>query len=588
MTTVAAAARAPLMRRIERLREQIRKHDYRYYVLDRPTIGDAAYDALLRELVGLEARYPKLVTPDSPTQRVAGGLRPGFRTRPHRAPLLSLDSTTDADAVRQFDLRLRSTLGRAVDYVLEPKFDGLSIEIVYKHGALAWAATRGDGERGEDVTANIRTIRTVPLRLRGASLPRLLAVRGEVLMRRADFEALNKRLERDGEPPFANPRNAAAGSVRQLDPTVTARRALRVYFYDVINIVGRSDQPASAIEQGRWMRDQGLRVSPLRHRGSTAADILAYRDRIAKLRDTLDVEIDGIVAKVGDLEARERLGATSRHPRWAIGVKFPARSAITRLERIAVQVGRTGALTPVAILRPVHIGGVRVARATLHNWNEVSRLGIRPGDTVEVIRAGDVIPEIVSRVRPARRRANRMHGPPSRCPSCHARVVVRGPQRICPNSLACPAQRKSAIAHFASRDAFDIKGLGPSTIQLLIDHGMVRAPADLFVLTGDDLRALPRFGAVAAARLGDAIQSARHVTLARFLYALGIPDMGAATATRLASHFKTLAHIRRADVNRLAAVVGPATARQIAEFFARPASEAAIADLLRHITIVER
>jgi DNA ligase (NAD+) len=580
-----------MIRRIEHLRAQIRHHDYRYYVLDRPTISDAAYDGLVRQLQRLEAHYPDLLTPDSPTQRVAGQVREGFRTVAHRAPLLSLESTTDPEVVHQFDRRIRADIDPSVRYVLEPKFDGLSIEVVYERGLLASASTRGDGQRGEDVTENVRTIRAVPLRLRDGpvSTPRVLAVRGEVLMRRTDFAALNERLRRAGEAPFANPRNAAAGSVRQLDPRITAARALHVYFYDVIAMTpgGRADRASTL---GEWMRAWGLRMSPHRRLAATAVDILAYCERMAAVRESLDVEIDGIVAKVDNLPARARLGNTATHPRWAIGFKFEPRSAATRLERIEVQVGRTGVLTPVAVLRPVQIGGVTVSRATLHNWDELAHKRIRVGDTVEVIRAGDVIPELVGRRGP-RHRARATPRPPGTCPSCRSRVVQRGPFRLCPNTIGCPAQRVRVIEHFASRGAFDIDGLGPSTIRLLVDHGLVRTIADLFTLTDDDLRGLPRVGPVAATRLAAAIHMARRVDLARFLFALGIPDVGPATARRLAERFRTLAAIRRATQPRLAATseVGPAAARHIVEFFKRPGSQAVIDALIGHgVTIVSR
>jgi DNA ligase (NAD+) len=579
---------ATIGQRADHLRNQIRHHDYRYYVLDRPTISDAAYDALMRELQSLERQYPSLVTPDSPTQRVAGQVRQGFRTIAHRAPMLSLDSTIEPEAVQQFDARIRSTLGPSVQYVLEPKLDGLSIEVVYERGELVSASTRGDGERGEDVTANIRAIRAVPLRLRSSAvpLPPLLAVRGEVVMQRAAFAALNERLRRAGEPLFANPRNAAAGSVRQLDPRITAERSLVACFYDILASEGRK-KPATAAEQTAWMRAWGLRTSPHVAHGSTASDILAYRQRMAMARESLDVEIDGVVAKVGDLAARDRLGSTAKHPRWAIGVKFAARSANTRLEGVVVQVGRTGVLTPVAVLRPVRIGGVTVARATLHNWSELARRKIRVGDIVEVIRAGDVIPEVVGRIEASRRKAAHPR-PPSVCPACSTRVVQRGPFRLCPNNLSCPAQRVRAIEHFASRDGFDIDGLGPQTVQLLVDRGLVHTPADLFTLTDHDLRGLPRFGAIAATRLAAAIDRARRVELHRVLLALGVPSVGAATARHLAERFRTLAAIRHADAKSLAATpgVGPAAAREISRFFRRSSSQAVIDGLQRHGVIV--
>lgn len=579
---------AQARRRIEALRSQIRHHDYRYYVLDRPTISDAAYDALMQELQRLEALFPELVTPDSPTQRVAGQPQEGFRTIAHHAPMLSLESTTDADAVRQFDTRMHQAIGPSVRYVLEPKFDGLSIEVVYRDGQLVAASTRGDGQRGEDVTVNVRTIGGVPLRLRNdtEAVPRLLAVRGEVLMRRKDFATLNERLRRAGQPLFANPRNAAAGSVRQLDPRVTAGRMLHVCFYDVIAAEGHK-APSTASQYAEWMRAWGLPLGPHRRLGSNAADILGYRERMAIARESLDVEIDGVVAKIDSLASRARLGSTARHPRWAVGVKFAARSAISRLERIETQVGRTGVLTPVAVLRPIEIGGVTVTRATLHNWHELARRQLRVGDTVEVVRAGDVIPEVVGRVAGSRRGAPPR--PPARCPVCHARVVARGPLRVCPNALGCAAQRVRAIQHFASRAAFDIDGLGPSTVETLVNAGLVRTVADLFTLTDDDLRSLPRFGPVAANRLAAAIGAAKRVPLDRFLHALGIPAVGGATALSLAEQFRTLGAVRHATLAQLAAApgVGPAAGCTIAAFFRRPDNQAVIDALLRHgVTVI--
>jgi len=576
------AAPPRLIARAARLRERIARHDHRYYVLDRPTISDAAYDALTGELAALERRYPDLATPGSPTARVAGRVRPGFRSVRHRAPLLSLESTTDDGAVRQFDRRVRAGLGPAVRYVLEPKFDGLSVEVVYARGMLVSASTRGDGERGEDVTANVRSIGAVPVRLRDTVVapPRLLAVRGEVVMRRADFAALNRRLRRAGQPLFANPRNAAAGSVRQLDARITAGRALRAYFYDILAVSPSGTAPTASGQVAR-LRAWGLPIAPRRRTGASAADILAFRDRLGAARASLPIEIDGIVAKVDALAGRRRLGSTARHPRWALGVKFAARSATTRLERLEVQVGRTGTLTPVAVLRPVGIGGVTISRATLHNFAELARRRLRAGDLIEVARAGDVIPEIVGRAAPSRGGATL--GPPRTCPACHARVVRRGPHCHCPNSLGCPAQRVRALQHFASRDAFDIAGLGPRTVRLLVEHGLIRTAADLFALTDDDLRAVPHFGAVAARRLARAIAAARRVELARFLVALGIPDVGVATARRLADRFGTLAAIRRAGAGRLAATpgVGRAAGARIGEHLRRRSSREAIAALLR-------
>lgn len=574
---------AHVRRRAEHLRDLIRHHDYRYYVLDRPVISDAAYDGLFASLQAIEARFPALVTPDSPTQRVSGGVREGFRTVVHHAPMLSLESTTRSEAVRQFDMRVRPAAGTPVQYVLEPKFDGLSIEVVYENGLLTAASTRGDGERGEDITANVRTVRAVPLRLRGsaASIPSLLAVRGELLMPKAAFAALNQRLSRARQPPFANPRNAAAGSVRQLDPRVTAGRTLEVFFYDVLAIEG-APGAARASEYFARLRDWGLRVSAKHRLGRTAEDILAFHARMAMSRESLAYEVDGVVAKVDDLEARTRLGTTARHPRWAIGFKFAPRGAATRLQAIEVQVGRTGVLTPVAVLRPVAVGGVTVTRATLHNWSELARRDLRVGDTVEVARAGDVIPEILGRVSGSRR-GERLPRVPSKCPACGSRVEHQGPLLVCPNLVACPAQLVRAIQHFAARDGFDIDGLGPRTVQALVDGGLVRSVADLFVLNAHDLCGLPRFGIVAAHRLADALDAARRVDLGRFLFALGIPAIGAATARQLARHFQTLARVRRASRAALeAAGIGPAAADQVARFFAHPRNRALVDALLRN------
>jgi DNA ligase (NAD+) len=566
------------------LRDEIRRHDYLYYVLDRPAISDAEYDGLVADLQHLEELFPTLVTPDSPTQRVAGGIREGFATIRHRAEMLSLESTTVAEAVRRFDARMHAAVGPDVAYVLEPKLDGLSIEVVYEDGQLVSASTRGDGKRGEDVTTNVRTIRSVPLRLRTdtARPPRLLAVRGEVLMRRIDFAALNERLQRAGELPFANPRNAAAGSVRQLDPTVTAARSLDVYFYDILAMDGAS-KATRASDLASLMRGWGLRVSSHHRVGHRLDDVFEYYKRLNAARRSLAFEIDGIVLKLDDLAARERLAVTAHHPRWALAFKFPPGVETTKLERVEFQVGRTGVLTPVAVLRPVHIGGVTVTRATLHNWREVTRKDLRIGDTVRVVRAGDVIPEVLGRAE-GTVRGRKAIAPPRSCPVCGAAVVCDGPRLRCPNSLACRAQLIRAIRHFASRDALDIHGLGPATIEALVRAGLVRSVADLFVLTDADLRKIERFGAVSAAHLAAAIDAARRVDLTRLLTGLGIPDIGLTTARHLAERFHTFDAVRCAGVEQLAATpaVGRAAAEQIATFFQTPSVRAVLDALKRH------
>lgn len=560
-------------RRIEQLRAQIAEHDYRYYVLDRPTISDAAYDRLFKELERLEAAHPELVTSDSPTQRVSGAPRPGFPTIEHLAPMLSLESVTDPEDVRRFDERIRAgSRGQPVRYVLEPKFDGLSIEVVYRQGALVRASTRGDGEHGEDVTGNVRTIRSVPLRLRGPAVPRLLAVRGEAIMRVGDFRALNDRLTRQGQPAFANPRNAAAGSIRQLDPRVTASRRLDVFFYDILRMDGG---PRLADDEGLLERlaAWGLHASPFVKVASSLDEVLAYHSGMERRRESLGYEIDGVVLKVDGLALRSRFQTTARHPRWALAFKFTAREAETVIEDMVVQVGRTGVLTPVAILQPVDIGGVTVARATLHNREEIARKDLRIGDRVRVIRAGDVIPDIVERV--GRRRArHRPFAMPARCPACGTRVVREGPSDWCPNGLACPAQLKRTIEHFGSRHALDIRGLGPETIEALVSTGLVTSVADLFALKEPDLLKVARFGEVSAANLLQAIEKAKHPPLWRFLNALGIPGVGPRTARDLATHFGTLERIQDAGEAALREVpeIGPATAPAIADFFRAPST----------------
>lgn len=558
-------------RRVERLRAQIRHHDTLYYVLDRPGISDAEYDALFDELRRLEAAFPELVTPDSPTQRVAGEPLPSFPEVRHLAPMLSLDSVTDPEEVRRFDERIRQALGRArVTYVVEPKFDGLSLEVVYENAQYVRASTRGDGERGEGVTENVRTIRSVPLRLHAdrRRVPRLLAVRGEAIMRVEDFRKLNAQLEREGKPLFANPRNATAGSIRQLDPRVTTQRPLRITFYDVLRIEGA---PAfqSDWAQLEALREWGLPVSDLSRPCESIDEVFTYHREMESRRDSLDVEIDGIVAKVDDLAARPRLGMTARHPRWALAFKFSPRERETVIEDIAVQVGRTGVLTPVAVLRPVEIGGVTVTRATLHNREEVARKDLRKGDRVRVIRAGDVIPEVIARVPQRGERRQASFKMPKRCRVCGTPVVREGPFDRCPNGLACPAQLKGAIEHFASRDALDIRGLGKETVEKLVSTGLVQSVADLFTLREEDLVKLDGFAEVSARNLTDAIEKAKRTELWRFLYALGIPNVGASTARDLADHFGSLAAVMNADEQTLMEVegIGPNVAASIAEFF---------------------
>ncbi len=586
VTDLHGLTREQAERSVEQLRAQLRHHEHAYYVLDRPEISDAEYDALFNELVALERAFPDLVTPDSPTQRVGGEVLPSFPEVRHLAPMISLDSITDPDEVRRFDERIRKAMsGAPVSYLAEPKFDGLSIEAVYERGQLARVATRGDGERGEGVTESVKTIRAVPLRLHaraGAPAPPVLSARGEVIMRARDFERLNLDLEREGKPLFANPRNAAAGSIRQLDPRITARRRLDVFFYDILFV---EDGPAigSALDELRVLREWGLPVAPEARECATIEEVMAYHREMEGRRDTLGYEIDGVVIKLMDLSARRRIGTTARHPRWALAFKFAPREQETIIRGVTVQVGRTGVLTPVAELEPVEIGGVTVARATLHNRDEMKRKNLHIGDRVRVIRAGDVIPDVVERIGPSGVVPEREFEMPERCPVCGTPVVHEGPFDRCPNGLQCPAQLKGAVQHFGSRDALDIRGLGRETVDQLVSTGLVKSVADLYALAPEQLTGLEGFADVSARNLVEAIQGSKHPELARFVYALGIPQVGTETARDLAQHFGSLDKIEEAGEQDLMAVsgIGEAVAEAIRTFFAQQANREIIARCLQ-------
>jgi DNA ligase (NAD+) len=576
-------------RRVRQLRAEIRHHDYLYYVKDRPEVADEAYDALFAELRRLEDAHPSLVTPDSPTQRVGGVAFDRFPTVQHTAPMLSLDSDREEEALRRFDERLRKALGdERTRYVLEPKLDGASIELVYENRVLARAATRGDGVNGEGISENVRTIAAVPLRLhdRGPAAD-LVAVRGEVIMRLGAFESLNERLMATEDEPFANPRNAAAGSLRQLDPTVTAQRPLDLYVYDILAAQGPEftthQEALDAI--AAW----GFPVSDLIRPAGTVEEILAYHADLLARRDDLDFEIDGIVIKLDDLAARAALGATSRHPRWAFAFKFPPRREVTRVEKIIASVGRTGVVTPVALMRPVELAGVTVSRATLHNRDEVNRKDVREGDLVRVQRAGDVIPQVLEVVEePGHKRGPKFRMPET-CPSCGAALHDKGPFTICLNGFHCPAQLAGRIQHFASREALDIEGLGEESSRLFVAQGLVRSLEQIFDLSVEKLLPLEGFAQKSAANLIDAVERARSVELARFLYGLGIPEVGVAVARDLAGHFGTLSALRAASLEVLQQVsgVGPKMAEQIVAFFAEPRNREVVDALARRVRLAE-
>ena len=566
---------ADIQQRVEQLRAALDDHNYYYYVLDDPRIPDAEYDRLFRELQTLEADYPELATDNSPTRRVGSAAETSFEEITHRLPMLSLDNAFSDDELRDFDRRVRDRLATEdpVEYVCEPKLDGLAVSLHYEQGVLTRAATRGDGYTGEDITANIRTIPSVPLTLRGDDYPDLVEVRGEVYMPKAGFEQLNRRLSEQGEKTFVNPRNAAAGSLRQKKSTVTAKRPLELCAYSMA-VTDDSLLPETHWESLQRVRGWGFRINPeMRTAKGVEACLQAYQELMAK-RDTLPYEIDGIVFKVNRLDLQQQLGFVSRAPRWAIAHKFPAQEELTVIEDVEFQVGRTGAVTPVARLKPVFVGGVTVSNATLHNMDEIRRLDVHIGDTVFIRRAGDVIPQVVKVVPEKRPEGAAKVVMPSQCPVCDSDIVQIEGEAVarCSGGLYCPAQRKEAIRHYASRKALDIEGLGDRLIEVLVDEGMVNTVADLYRLTKFQLSSLDRMGDKSAGNLVAAIDRARNPVLWRFLYALGIREVGEATAKSLASHFGTLEAISAADDEALQAVpdVGPIVAGHIRSFFDQP------------------
>jgi len=571
--------------RINKLREQIEHHNYQYYVLDRPEIPDAEYDRLFRELQELEAQHPELVTPDSPTQRVGGAPLAAFEEVEHRIPMLSLDNALSPEAMVEFDRRVRERLKRDADltYAAEPKLDGLAISLRYEKGRLVQAATRGDGRRGENVTQNVRTIAAVPLHLRGRDWPPLLEVRGEIFMPKKGFAALNERQRARGEKTFANPRNAAAGSLRQLDPKITAQRPLAMFCYGLGEVDGHAMSDSHSGNMA-LLTDWGLPVSPELRVVTGLAGCAAYYEDVGARRAGLAYDIDGVVFKVDSIVDQQALGFVSRAPRWAIAQKFPAEEELTVVEAVEFQVGRTGAVTPVARLRPVFVGGVTVSNATLHNMDEVERKDVRVGDTVFVRRAGDVIPEVV-RVLPERRpKGARAVKLPAHCPVCGSDIERVEGEAVarCSGGLYCAAQRREAVKHFASRRAMDIEGLGDKLIEQLIDEELIGDPSDLFSLSVDTLAGLERMGDKSARNLIEALDKARRSTLARFLYALGIREVGEATAQALARQFGSLEAIRAADEESLQQTpdVGPVVAHHVHTFFRQRHNREVIAKLL--------
>jgi len=566
-----------------RLRDELERHNRAYYVDDAPIVPDAEYDRLFQELKNLERDHPELITSDSPTQRVGGAPLSAFGTVIHRIPMLSLDNGFSDEDIEDFDRRCRELLDRdAIEYAVEPKLDGLAISLRYENGVFVQGATRGDGSRGEDITQNLRTIRTIPLRLNTGEAPATLEVRGEVLMQRDDFARLNQRQLQEESKLFANPRNAAAGSLRQLDPRVTAQRPLRFFAYMLAEMTGIEEPPTHAGTLS-LLQQWGFVVAPQRDVVCGVDGLLGYYRRIAVQRDSLPYDIDGVVYKVNRKSDQQELGFVSRAPRWAIAHKYPAQEEITELLDIEVQVGRTGALTPVARLRPVAVGGVTVTNATLHNEDEISRKGILIGDQVIIRRAGDVIPEVVAPIVERRHGDEKPFVMPQTCPICGSHVLRLEGEAVarCSGGLFCPAQRKQAVWHFGSRKALDIEGLGDKVVDQLVERELVKTPADLYRLDIAVLAGLERMGEKSAQNLLDAIAASRETTLARFIYALGIRNVGESTARDLAAYFGDIDRLFDADETTLQLVpdVGPIVAHSIAEFFGEPHNREVIAQL---------
>lgn len=560
--------------KIQSLSDELNQHNIRYYVDDNPSIPDAEYDRLMQELKQLEADYPQFALADSPSQRVGGMALDKFNQVAHLKPMLSLDNAFDEDDFNGFNKRITDRVGQ-VAFCCEPKLDGLAVSLLYRNGVLERAATRGDGTTGEEITENVRTIRSVPLRLRGEGYPELLEVRGEVFMPKAAFDALNERAIKQGDKTFVNPRNAAAGSLRQLDSKITASRALAFYAYALGVVEGEKTPMASGhYQQLMQLKAWGFPVSSEVKTVDDVAGVFAYYTDILTRRSELAYEIDGVVLKVNDIGQQQALGFVAKAPRWAIAYKFPAQEEMTLLEGVDFQVGRTGAVTPVARLKPVFVGGVTVSNATLHNADEIARLQVKVGDTVIVRRAGDVIPQIVAVVAEKRPENAADIAFPHDCPVCGSLVERLEGEAVarCSGGLFCEAQRKEAIKHFASRKALDIDGMGDKIVEQLIDKELVETPADLFKLSASMLTMLERMGMKSAEKLVAALAVSKETTLPRFLYALGIREVGEATAANLANHFKTLDVLRDATVEQLIEVedVGAVVAQHVKSFFEQP------------------
>jgi len=558
--------KAEAKKEIQRLREELNDHNYKYYVENNPVISDYEFDQILKKLESLESQFPDLITPDSPTQRVGGEPVDGFTTVEHKIPMLSLGNTYNYDELREFDERVKKNVGQ-VEYVVEPKIDGAGVALLYENGVLVRGATRGDGIRGDDITSNLKTINSIPLKLRN-NFMKNVEVRGEVYMPLGGFKKYNKEQSEKGEPVFANPRNASAGSLRQLDPKIVAKRPLDIFVYFVSFSDKKFDTHEEAINA---LKKAGFRINPLTKKVKDIEEAIKYCDKLEKKRDTLDYEIDGAVIKVNSIEKQKELGETSKNPRWAISCKFAAKQSTTRLNDIAIQVGRTGVLTPVAILEPVSVSGVIVSRATLHNFDELKRKDIRIGDMVLVERSGDVIPQVVKSIENKRSGYEKRKNIPKKCPICGTDVVrVEGEVAIrCPNRL-CPARLKWRVKYFASRDAMDIDHLGGSTVDKLIEEELIDNVADLYFLKKEDILRLEGFKEKSAQNLLDSIEKSKKQELSRLIYGLGIRHVGKYAAQLLAVKYNSIDELSKATAEELQEIdgLGDKTAEAVATFFA--------------------
>ncbi|WP_237387842.1 NAD-dependent DNA ligase LigA [Xenorhabdus sp. Sc-CR9] len=580
-----------IIEKINGLRTILRHHEYLYHVMDAPEIPDAEYDRLMRELKALEEQHPTLITADSPTQRVGAAPLTVFEQVRHEIPMLSLDNVFDEESYRAFDKRVRDRLKDSRDLVFccELKLDGLAVSLLYENGELVQAATRGDGTTGENITTNVRTIHAIPLRLKGRNIPARVEIRGEVFMKQAGFEKLNEEARRTGNKVFANPRNAAAGSLRQLDPRITAKRPLTFYCYGV-GVLEGGELPASHYQRLMQFKKWGLPVSDKVKLCQGTQQVMEFYHNIEQQRPTLGFDIDGVVVKVDFLELQEMLGFVARAPRWATAFKFPAQEQMTTVRNVEFQVGRTGAITPVARLEPVLVAGVTVSNATLHNADEIERLGLRIGDTVVIRRAGDVIPQVVGVIHENRPTESQEIVFPEHCPVCGSDIERVEGEAVarCTGGLFCGAQRKEALKHFVSRRAMDVDGMGEKIIEQLVDKEYVKTPADLFRLTAGKLTGLDRMGPKSAQNVINALDKSKKTTFARFIYSLGIREVGEATAANLVAHFGTLEKLRVADTDALVAVqdVGGIVASHVVNFFSEPHNQAVIDDLVNNVGIL--